>query len=122
MGKLNNHSYLKDYRKGLRNHSTAAEANLWKLLKSKQVLGLKFRRQHSFGNYILDFYCPKIQLTIELDGEIHTNLSSNQKDRERDEFIQQNGIEILHFENRWVYEYPQDIINAIQKIKKRKEK
>ncbi|WP_299582593.1 endonuclease domain-containing protein [uncultured Sunxiuqinia sp.] len=122
MVRLNNHNYLKNYRKGLRSHSTAAEASLWKLLKNKQVAKLKFRRQHSIGNYILDFYCPGLQLAIELDGETHAGYHAEEKDRERDAFMKQNGIEVLHFENRWVYEYPQDIIEEIEKVKERKAK
>jgi len=50
MVKLHNRTYLKDIRKSLRNHSTAAEATLWKTLKNKQIGGLKFRRQHAVGN------------------------------------------------------------------------
>ena len=61
---LNNHPRLKNYRKNLRNHSTSAEATLWKYLKAKQVAALKFRRQHSYGPYILDFYCPSLKLAI----------------------------------------------------------
>ena len=59
----------KDLRKSLRNHSTAAEAVLWRILKGKQLEGLKFRRQQGIGPYIVDFYCPKLKLAIELDGE-----------------------------------------------------
>ena len=62
----------KSARKNLRNCSTSAEATLWKLIKDKQIDGLKFRRQHSVGSYILDFYCPKLRLDIELDGEVHS--------------------------------------------------
>ena len=117
MPKLNNRPSLKSYRKNLRNHSTAAEATLWKLLRNKQVESLKFRRQHSIGNYILDFYCPQLQLAIELDGEVHSGTYSEEKDRERDSFLNHQGIQVIHFENRWVYEYPQDIVEEILKVK-----
>ncbi|MGG6496092.1 UNVERIFIED_CONTAM: DUF559 domain-containing protein, partial [Bacteroidetes bacterium 56_B9] len=53
-----NKSDVTGNRKELRNHSTSAEATLWKMLKGKQIAGLKFRHQHSVGPYILDFYCP----------------------------------------------------------------
>ena len=56
-------------RNSLRNNSTAAESTLWKVLRNKQIEGLRFRRQHSIGPYIMDFYCPEIKLCIELDGE-----------------------------------------------------
>ena len=55
---LNNLKTLKPHRKHLRNHSTSAEATPSNYLKNKQLEGRKFRRQHSIGNYILDFYCP----------------------------------------------------------------
>ncbi len=117
MVKLYNHAYLKDFRKRLRNHSTSAEATLWKILKNRQVAGLKFRRQHAVGNHILDFYCPEIKLGIELDGEFHASPVAEEKDRERDSFFNSLGIEVLHFENRWVFEYLQDIIEAIGEVK-----
>lgn len=115
--KLHNRPYLKSFRKSLRNNSTSAEAYLWKLLKNKQVGGLKFRRQHSVGNYILDFYCPELNLAIELDGEIHSGHVAEQIDRDRDEYLSNQNIKILHFENRWVFEAPQDIIEEILEVK-----
>ena len=58
----------KTKRKKLRNNLTPAEAALWNLLKNSQLEGRKFRRQHSVGFYILDFYCPSERMAIELDG------------------------------------------------------
>ncbi|HBL76182.1 MAG: hypothetical protein A2W90_10180 [Bacteroidetes bacterium GWF2_42_66] len=122
MHKYNNHPFLKDFRRDLRNHSTSAEATLWKTLQRKQVGGLKFRRQHSVGKYILDFYCPEMKLAIELDGESHVGHFAEARDRERDEFLNSLGIEVLRFENRWVFEYPQDIIDAVLEVKEKREK
>ena len=68
---INNVVYLKNTRKQLRNNPTKAEQVLWKYLKNKQIKGYKFRRQHSVGNYILDFYCPALKLCIEIDGDSH---------------------------------------------------
>ena len=67
MDKLYNRTYLKERRNSLRNNMTSAEAMLWSIIKSKQ-LGVKFRRQHSIGNYIVDFYSSEIKLVIEKDG------------------------------------------------------
>jgi very-short-patch-repair endonuclease len=69
--KIHNVKQLKERRKQLRNSLTSAEAKLWGLLKDSQLENRKFRRQHSVGPYILDFYCPSEKLCIELDGEIH---------------------------------------------------
>jgi very-short-patch-repair endonuclease len=69
--KLNNLSYLIPTRKYLRENMTEAELVLWSVLKDKKLCGRKFRRQHSIGFYIADFYCPSENLIIELDGRYH---------------------------------------------------
>ena len=120
--KLHNRKYYKPLRKHLRNHSTAAEASLWKLLQKRKVGGYKFRRQHSIGNYIVDFFCYELMLAIELDGEVHANLQAIAKDTQRDEFLSENGITVLRYENRWVYEYPDVIRQDILDFAKNKRK
>jgi len=65
---LFNRKSLKFFRSSLRNKSTSAEAELWNILKSKKLNARKFRRQHSIGNYIVDFFCASEKLVIELDG------------------------------------------------------
>ncbi len=116
MGELYNQKWLKPIRKYLRNHSTSAEAALWNILKNKQVGGYKFRRQHSAGKYIVDFYCPSLQLAIELDGEPHAELSVIVRDSERDEWLGKCGITVNRYENRWVFEYPDVIKEDILKF------
>jgi very-short-patch-repair endonuclease len=69
--KLYNIPLLKDTRKNLRKNMTPAELVLWDMLKEKRFYGRKFRRQHSIGYYIADFYCPSEELIIELDGQHH---------------------------------------------------
>ena len=86
---IHNRKYLLGFRKFLRNNSTTAEATLWKSLKRKQIEGLKFRRQHSIENYIVDFYCPTLKLIIELDGEYHNNLVQENKDSLRTEQLEE---------------------------------
>jgi very-short-patch-repair endonuclease len=120
MTQIHNKRILKSFRKSLRNQSTAAESTLWKILKSRKTGNLKFRRQHSVGNYILDFYCPEVKLAIELDGEIHTNPAVVTYDIERDEFLKKLSIHVLRYENRWVYEYPDEIIKDIMEFKEKK--
>ena len=56
-------------RKELRSNGTKYEATLWLILKNRQIDGVRFRRQFSVGEYILDFYCPELKLGIELDGD-----------------------------------------------------
>lgn len=122
--KLHNRKFYKPIRKHLRNYSTAAEATLWKILQKRQVGGYKFRRQHSIGKYIVDFFSYELMLAIELDGEVHAELNSIAWDAERDEELNKLGVTVLRYENRWVYEYPevikQDIIDFGEKRKKLK--
>ena len=81
--------------------------------KAKKVSGYKFRRQLSVGKYILDFYCPTLKLAIELDGKQHSELVNIALDAERDKFLNHHGITVLRYENRWVFEYPEVIIEEI---------
>ena len=117
-----NTSKLKYLRRELRNNSTLAEKSLWNWLKSDQIEGLRFRRQFSIDKFILDFYCPKLKLCIELDGDYHYHAIQPLNDFERDEFLRErHGIHTLHFENKIVFEQPQTIINAIVNFKNEKD-
>lgn len=102
--RINNLPHLKTFRKNLRNNLTPAEAKFWKIVQNKNLEGRKFRRQHSVGNYILDFYCPAENLAIELDGEIHFTDAARDYDRERRLFLENCGIRVLRFENRLIFE------------------
>ena len=93
--RVNNLPTLRTFRKALRNHLTPAEAKLWTLLKGSQLAWRKFRRQHSVGSYILDFYCPSERLAVELDGAVHDSAEAQAYDRERDLFLEQFGIKVL---------------------------
>lgn len=111
---VNNDPHLKTFRKELRNNLTPAEASLWKQLQKRQLEGRKFRRQHSVGNYILDFYCPSEKLAIELDGEVHNDFSQADYDYERDQFLNAFGIKVLRFENKEVFENNEAVLNEIK--------
>lgn len=112
--KISNLPHLKTFRKELRNNLTPAEATLWKLLKGKQLGGRKFRRQHSVGNYILDFYCPSERIAIELDGQGHFEYSQAEYDKERDLFLEYFGIRVLRFENNWVWANPDALLERVK--------
>ena len=106
--------FLKPLRQELRNKSTSAEAELWKLLKNKQIEGRKFRRQQSIENYIVDFYCPSERLIIELDGDPHGDYKQINKDEFRDKYFEDNGFKVLRFENRFVFQDPEYVIELIK--------
>ncbi len=120
---LKNTPKLKYLRRELRNNSTMAEKSLWNWLRCNQVEGLRFRRQFSIDQFILDFYCPKLKLCIELDGDYHFHVNQPLNDFKRDEFLREKfGIHTLHFENKIVFEQPQTIINAIINFKNERDK
>jgi len=106
--------HLGEFRKDLRRNLTPAEATFWKLVKNSQFEDRKFCRQHSVGNYILDFYCASEKLTIELDGVKHFRGSGPVKDRERTEYLKSKGIIVLHFENREVFEETEWLLDVIR--------
>jgi very-short-patch-repair endonuclease len=112
---LFNRKSLKPLRSYLRNNSTSAESVLWNHLKSKSLEGRKFRRQQSIGNYIVDFYCPSEKLIIELDGDPHGDLIQIQKDINRDKILEALGFTVLRFENRFVFQEPEIVLNEIKK-------
>lgn len=112
---LFNKKHLKGYRKELRNNMTKAESYLWKALKRKQLNERKFRRQHSIGNYIVDFYYPSENLIVELDGEVHMNTVNQDYDFKRSVFLKSKGFKLLRFENKVVFENLDMVLDAIRK-------
>lgn len=113
--KLHNRSELRSRRRALRNPATPAESTLWLLLKGKQLDGRKFRRQHSIGPYILDFYCPSEKLAIELDGEQHFMEEGIRRDERRTNYLRDVGITVLRFENFNVFDHPEMIVREIRR-------
>src|SRR3990172_9586899 len=73
--------------KELRNQMTISERQLWSELEKNKLLGVKFRRQHPIGIYIVDFYAHKFKLIIELDGKYHLNKKQQILDKERTAFL-----------------------------------
>ena len=111
--KIYNKKYLESKRKDLRNHSTFAEIILWEHLKQKQLNGRKFRRQHSIGNYIVDFYSPEERLVIELDGEPHFDEETKNYDEARTQYLNGLNIKVIRFENVEILHALEDVLNKI---------
>ncbi|MBU2713540.1 endonuclease domain-containing protein [Zooshikella harenae] len=88
-------------RRALRSNLTEPERRLWNALRKKQ-LGVKFRRQHGIGQYIVDFYCAERRLVIEVDGESHFTHEGIAYDDVRDRFLESCGLKVLHFTNQQV--------------------
>lgn len=86
---------------------------LWQFLKSKKLLGRKFRRQHGIACYIVDFYCPSEKLIIELDGEVHNHPDQINYDRRRDAFLKKLGFKILRINNELVFSNIREVLRLI---------
>jgi very-short-patch-repair endonuclease len=99
MPRLHNKIELASKRKKLRNNATQAEKLLWHELRNSQLAGKKFRRQHSVGKYILDFYCPDERLAIELDGGQHDEEKQKEHDDIRTKYLNNLKISVIRFKN-----------------------
>jgi len=89
---------LKDRRVDLRTNQTPQEILLWSRLRREQ-LGVKFRRQHSIGGYVVDFYCPSKKLVIEIDGSQHFGKEAIKYDEIRTRYFEGLDIKVLRFTN-----------------------
>jgi very-short-patch-repair endonuclease len=96
----------------LRRNMTDGERRLWSLLRRNQ-LGVKFRRQVPMGRYVLDFYCVKAKLNVELDGSQHYTPKGHENDAVRDEYLRQQGIKIMRFFSSEVLTNPDGVLQAI---------
>lgn len=118
MARIYNPNWSLERRKQLRNNATRTEQALWMFLRKSQI-GRKFRRQAGIGPYIVDFYCPKLKLVIELDGPIH-NLPENQEyDRVRTEYLNNLQIQVLRFTNDQIDADINIVLNAITRASSR---
>lgn len=101
----------------LRKEQTKAENFLWELLKNRQLQGLKFRRQHPINHegIILDFFCVKARVALELDGIGHQEKRQKLYDEDRTKRLHQYGIQVLRFTNAEVID---DTVHVLSKILK----
>ena len=90
---------LKQYATNLRNNQTDAEKLLWLYVRGKQINNIQFYRQKILGNYIVDFYAPKVKLIIELDGGQHFDVEYLNRDKIRDRYLATLGFKVLRFDN-----------------------
>ena len=114
--KFNTLKPLQPYRRKLRKSMTPAEVALWQMIRRKQLNNERFLRQYSIGNYVVDFYCPKHKLAIELDGEVH--LYQQEYDDRRTEYLNSLGVTVIRFENSDVFNYSTRVLEEIEKYLK----
>ncbi|MDD5721554.1 MAG: endonuclease domain-containing protein [Candidatus Pacebacteria bacterium] len=114
---VHNITKLLERRKKLRNESTPEEILLWLQLKNSKT-SFKFRRQHSIGGYIADFYCPSKKLVVEIDGSQHFTKENREYDKIRTNFFKGLKIKVLRFTNTEVSTETASVINKIKKALK----
>ncbi|MBL7888966.1 MAG: DUF559 domain-containing protein [Bacteroidia bacterium] len=102
---------LKANSRALRNNSTLSEVLLWQKIRAGNIMGYKFNRQKPLGNYIVDFYCKRLNLVIEVDGSSHDN--NYQKDLIRQKELEKLGLTFLRFSDIQV---KKDINSVIREI------
>ena len=99
---------------------TDAESKLWSRIRRKQLNGFQFYRQKPLARYIVDFYCPKAKLVIELDGGGHYLKDKKREDEKRDQHFKKLEINVLRFSNLDILNHTdsvlEEIINFLQKI------
>jgi len=108
-----NHPDKKDLRKKLRNDTPKAERILWSQLQGRQIQNLKFRRQYGIGPYVVDFFCPQLRLTVEVDGDSHFQKNAEKYDKKRQKYIEKHNICFLRFTNEDVYKNLDGVIEEI---------
>ncbi|MCB1636977.1 MAG: DUF559 domain-containing protein, partial [Xanthomonadales bacterium] len=106
-------SGLKERARELRKNQTPAEEILWELLRSRQLNGAKFRRQHQIGDYVCDFYCADAELAVECDGASHSTPEAVAHDKKRDAYLVSRGVRVLRFPNRAVLDETTHVLEQI---------
>jgi len=103
---------LKQLARNLRNNSTLPEILLWNELKQRRMLGYQFMRQKPIGNYIVDFFCSKLKLILEIDGRIHRFKLT--EDVERQKWLERLGLTVLRFDNSEVNNDIENVLYCIE--------
>ena len=98
----------------LRKNTTWAEKVLWRHLRARRTENCKFRRQYPEGPYILDFFCSELSLAIEMDGSEHGLPERAQRDRTRDEYLNNRGIRVIRF---WNFQIRENLDGILQRVR-----
>jgi len=105
--------HLKKYSRRLRKEMTNAERLLWSKIRRKQLKGFQVYRQKPIGQFVVDFYCPKAKLVIELDGGQHYSEVIQAKDQSRDKYMDGIGLKVLRFSDKEVFENLSGVVEEI---------
>ena len=105
---------LKQRSRQLRKSMTDAERHLWAKIRMKQLKRYQFYRQKPIGDYIVDIFCPRAKLVIEVDGSQHSSDEMTEYDRIRDEHISSLGLRVLRFTNTEVLTHIREVLEKIE--------
>ncbi len=104
--------WLKKIARKLRNNMTVAEIMLWRRLKGKQMRGYDFHRQKPIDRYVVDFFCPRLKLVLEIDGISHEG--KLEKDEKRQKELERHGVTFLRFDDLEVKRNLDGVVAAIE--------
>lgn len=113
MGILHNQKRSTPVRRNLRKIVPEPEQRLWYFLRNKRLRGYKFRRQQSFGRYVIDFYCAEHHLAIEIDGDSHFTTEGEAYDAERTEYLHTCSIRLIRYTNTEVMKNIDGVVQDI---------
>ena len=99
-----------------RREMTPQERRLWAHLRAKQLYGLKFRRQHPIDRFILDFYCHRHRLVVEIDGHSHADPEQIIYDQARTEWLEDQGNRVIRFTNREIDANIEAVLDQIARV------
>ena len=106
---------LRELARELRKKPTSAEEILWQLLRNRQLLGFKFRRQHQLGDYVVDFFCSDARLVIECDGLVHDRNEQWHHDQIRHAYMVSQDVRVLRFTNQRILNDTESVLDEIVK-------
>ena len=104
---------LKEYSRELRTNQTDAEKKLWSKLRKNQIKNYRFTRQKPIGYFIADFYCHRLKLVIEVDGDRHYTEESKRYDKMRNEYLKKQGLVVYRINNVDIYKDIAMVIDGI---------
>lgn len=117
MTKHFNKQAMKERRRQLRSNMTYCEKLVWMYLRKRQMKE-RFLRQYSVDNYVIDFYCPKLKLALEIDGDVHDDEIQKEYDKNRQEYLERFGITFVRIRNEELIGNPNLAFERIEKVVK----
>jgi len=113
MTKHYNKKELKSRRRQLRSNMTFTEKLVWIYLRKYQMK-VRFLRQYSIDNFVIDFYCPRLKLAIEIDGDIHDEQDQKNYDNKRQNYLERIGIKFIRIRNEEFFNNPNKAFERIE--------